>query len=136
MKQREWERSVGGLRPVETRPTRLRFRQRVLPWPSSQFPPHTVAARHHPRTRPPPPTMLSRLPATVSLLRRSFREPRGFSSSASSVLSSSKETADGKLVASVLFERLPVVIPKIHPVVYAFQEFSYGRSTQVRSLLI
>ena len=29
-----------------------------------------------------------------------------------------------KIVASVLFERLPVVIPKIDPVVYAFQEFS------------
>ena len=29
-----------------------------------------------------------------------------------------------KVVASVLFERLPVVIPKIDPVVYAFQEFS------------
>lgn len=29
-----------------------------------------------------------------------------------------------KIVASVLFERLPVVVPKIDPVVYAFQEFS------------
>uniref|UniRef100_A0A2N9HTB7 Uncharacterized protein n=1 Tax=Fagus sylvatica TaxID=28930 RepID=A0A2N9HTB7_FAGSY len=29
-----------------------------------------------------------------------------------------------KIVASVLFKRLPVVIPKIDPVVYAFQEFS------------
>jgi large subunit ribosomal protein L46 len=37
-----------------------------------------------------------------------------------------KEGGDGKLVASVMFERLPVVIPKIHPVVYAFQEFSYA----------
>nr|ACL52893.1 unknown [Zea mays] len=73
--------------------------------------------------------MLSRLPATVSLLRRSLREPRGFSSS---VLASSKETADGKLVASVLFERLPVVIPKIHPVVYAFQEFSFRWRQQYR----
>ncbi|RHN49554.1 hypothetical protein MtrunA17_Chr7g0275741 [Medicago truncatula] len=26
-----------------------------------------------------------------------------------------------KMVASVLFERLPVVIPKIDPIVYAFQ---------------
>ncbi|KAH0678406.1 hypothetical protein KY284_019491 [Solanum tuberosum] len=29
-----------------------------------------------------------------------------------------------KIVASVLFERLPVVVPKIDPTVYAFQEFS------------
>lgn len=28
------------------------------------------------------------------------------------------------IVASVLFERLPVVVPKIDPVVFAFQEFS------------
>jgi len=33
-------------------------------------------------------------------------------------------TKPEKIVASVLFERLPVVIPKIDPVVYAFQEFS------------
>ncbi|KAG5005668.1 hypothetical protein JHK85_024210 [Glycine max] len=33
-------------------------------------------------------------------------------------------TSSENLVASVLFERLPVVIPKIDPVVYAFQEFS------------
>lgn len=33
-------------------------------------------------------------------------------------------TSSEKMVASVLFERLPVVIPKIDPVVYAFQEFS------------
>lgn len=30
-----------------------------------------------------------------------------------------------KIVASVLFERLPVIIPKIDPAVYAFQEFSF-----------
>ncbi|TXG61497.1 hypothetical protein EZV62_012860 [Acer yangbiense] len=34
-------------------------------------------------------------------------------------------TSSEKIVASVLFERLPVVIPKIDPVVYAFQEFSF-----------
>ncbi|QHO51940.1 39S ribosomal protein [Arachis hypogaea] len=34
-------------------------------------------------------------------------------------------TSSEKLVASVLFERLPVVIPKVDPVVYAFQEFSF-----------
>lgn len=33
-------------------------------------------------------------------------------------------TISDKIVASVLFERLPVVIPKIDPVIYAFQEFS------------
>jgi large subunit ribosomal protein L46 len=57
------------------------------------------------------------------LFFRSLRRARGFSSSASSA---AKEGGDGKLVASVMFERLPVVIPKIHPVVYAFQEFSYA----------
>ncbi|XP_073038981.1 large ribosomal subunit protein mL46-like isoform X2 [Primulina eburnea] len=35
------------------------------------------------------------------------------------------KSGDEKIVASVLFERLPVVIPKINPVVYAFQEFSF-----------
>ncbi|KAK7292733.1 hypothetical protein RJT34_15585 [Clitoria ternatea] len=34
-------------------------------------------------------------------------------------------TSSENLVASVLFERLPVVIPKVDPVVYAFQEFSF-----------
>ncbi|CAL1408152.1 unnamed protein product [Linum trigynum] len=34
-------------------------------------------------------------------------------------------TNSDKIVASVLFERLPVVVPKIDPVVYAFQEFSF-----------
>lgn len=37
-----------------------------------------------------------------------------------------------KIVASVLFERLPVVIPKIDPVVYAFQEFSFRWRQQFR----
>ncbi|XP_020273854.1 39S ribosomal protein L46, mitochondrial-like [Asparagus officinalis] len=36
------------------------------------------------------------------------------------------------IVASVLFERLPVVIPKIDPVVYAFQEFSLRWQQQYR----
>jgi len=34
-------------------------------------------------------------------------------------------TGSEKMVASVLFERLPVVIPKIDPNVYVFEEFSY-----------
>uniref|UniRef100_A0A2P2ILD4 DECOY n=1 Tax=Rhizophora mucronata TaxID=61149 RepID=A0A2P2ILD4_RHIMU len=37
-----------------------------------------------------------------------------------------------KIVASVLFERLPVVIPKIDPVVFAFQEFSFRWGQQYR----
>jgi large subunit ribosomal protein L46 len=37
----------------------------------------------------------------------------------------STTTSSDKMVASVLFERLHVVIPKIDPIVYAFQEFSY-----------
>lgn len=36
------------------------------------------------------------------------------------------------IVAAVLFERLPVVIPKIDPVVYAFQEFSLRWGQQYR----
>ncbi|MBA0692927.1 hypothetical protein Goarm_022694, partial [Gossypium armourianum] len=43
-------------------------------------------------------------------LVRPFMGVRGFSSTSK------------KIVASVLFERLPVVIPKLDPVVYAFQE--------------
>ncbi|XP_045794910.1 54S ribosomal protein L17, mitochondrial-like [Trifolium pratense] len=43
------------------------------------------------------------------------RRRRGFSTA----------TTSDKMVASVLFERLPVVIPKIDPIVYAFQEFSF-----------
>ncbi|KAG1363790.1 hypothetical protein COCNU_11G006170 [Cocos nucifera] len=50
--------------------------------------------------------------SAAPLLLRTLRW-RGFSSSSSD-----------KIVAAVLFERLPVVIPKIDPVVYAFQEFS------------
>ncbi|XP_020090793.1 39S ribosomal protein L46, mitochondrial [Ananas comosus] len=37
-----------------------------------------------------------------------------------------------KIVAAVLFERLPVVVPKIDPVVYAFQEFSFRWRQQYR----
>lgn len=52
-----------------------------------------------------------------AILARSLSSTRGYSSSSSS--------GSDKIVASVLFERLPVVIPKIDPVVYAFQEFSF-----------
>ncbi|MBA0625010.1 hypothetical protein Godav_010269 [Gossypium davidsonii] len=44
-------------------------------------------------------------------LVRPFMGVRGFSSTSK------------KIVASVLFERLPVVIPKLDPVVYAFKSF-------------
>ncbi|KDP46856.1 hypothetical protein JCGZ_24065 [Jatropha curcas] len=43
-------------------------------------------------------------------------------------------TKSEKIVASVLFERLPVVVPKIDPVVYAFQEFSFRWRQQYRRL--
>lgn len=33
-------------------------------------------------------------------------------------------TASDLRIAAVLFERLPVVVEKINPVVYAFEEFS------------
>ncbi|KAL2535283.1 decoy [Forsythia ovata] len=45
--------------------------------------------------------------------------------------STSKNNND-KIVASVVFERLPVVIPKIDPAVYAFQEFSFRWRQQYR----
>ena len=52
---------------------------------------------------------------TLTSLARSLPPARGLSTSASE---------GEQIVASVLFERLPVVVPKIDPVVYAFQEFS------------
>ncbi|RZC62148.1 hypothetical protein C5167_023928 [Papaver somniferum] len=52
---------------------------------------------------------------------RSLKSTRGFCTA----------NAD-KIVAAVLFERLPVVVPKIDPVVYAFQEFSYRWGQQYR----
>ncbi|KAK9076385.1 hypothetical protein SSX86_004719 [Deinandra increscens subsp. villosa] len=45
---------------------------------------------------------------------------------------STKGADTEKLVASVLFERLPVVIPKIDPLVYGFQEFSFRWRQQFR----
>ncbi|XP_010559102.1 PREDICTED: 54S ribosomal protein L17, mitochondrial [Tarenaya hassleriana] len=41
-------------------------------------------------------------------------------------------TSSDKIVASVVFERLPIVLPKIDPVVYAFQEFSFRWGQQYR----
>uniref|UniRef100_A0ACD5VE11 Uncharacterized protein n=1 Tax=Avena sativa TaxID=4498 RepID=A0ACD5VE11_AVESA len=70
--------------------------------------------------------MLPRSPASL----RPLRWARGFSSSSSP--SPSASAAEGKIVASVVFERLPVVIPKISPVVYAFQEFSFRWRQQYR----
>ncbi|KAK5835847.1 hypothetical protein PVK06_011560 [Gossypium arboreum] len=53
-------------------------------------------------------------------LVRPFMGVRGFSSTSK------------KIVASVLFERLPAIIPKLDPVVYAFQEFSFRWRQQHR----
>ncbi|CAH9123704.1 unnamed protein product [Cuscuta epithymum] len=44
----------------------------------------------------------------------------------------STSSGGDKVVASVLFERLPVVVPKIDPIVYAFQEFSFRWRQQYR----
>ncbi|KAA0057556.1 54S ribosomal protein L17 [Cucumis melo var. makuwa] len=41
-------------------------------------------------------------------------------------------TNSEKIVANVLFERLPIVIPKIDPVVYAFTEFRFRWQQQYR----
>ncbi|KAH9611767.1 hypothetical protein KSS87_009031 [Heliosperma pusillum] len=45
---------------------------------------------------------------------------------------SSTTTTTDKIIASVLFERLPIVIPKIDPLLYAFQEFSFRWKQQFR----
>ncbi|GFY97376.1 decoy [Actinidia rufa] len=58
---------------------------------------------------------------SATMLSRSLMATRGFCTS-----------SNDKIVASVLFERLPVVIPKIDPVVYAFQEFSFRWGQQYR----
>ncbi|KAG8076110.1 hypothetical protein GUJ93_ZPchr0006g41431 [Zizania palustris] len=78
--------------------------------------------------------MLLRSPARSSLHLRALLRARGFSSSSLSSPSVSAAAGgdDGKIVASVLFERLPIVVPKIHPVVYAFQEFSFRWRQQYR----
>ncbi|CAK7324079.1 unnamed protein product [Dovyalis caffra] len=57
---------------------------------------------------------------SLTLLAQSLVTKRGFC------------TKPEKIVASVLFERLPVVVPKIDPVVYAFQEFSFRWRQQYR----
>ncbi|GMH24492.1 hypothetical protein Nepgr_026335 [Nepenthes gracilis] len=61
-----------------------------------------------------------------STLVRSLLTIRGFCTS--------KSSKSEKIIASVLFERLPVVIPKIDPVVYAFQEFSFRWKQQYRRI--
>ncbi|CAL9047459.1 uncharacterized protein LOC135620044 [Musa acuminata AAA Group] len=58
-----------------------------------------------------------------------LRSRRFASSTAVSGISSS---SSDKIVAAVLFERLPVVIPKIEPIVYAFREFSFRWRQQYR----
>ncbi|OVA13784.1 Ribosomal protein L46 [Macleaya cordata] len=57
----------------------------------------------------------------LTLFTQSLRTTRGFCTS-----------NPDKVVAAVLFERLPVVIPKIDPVVYAFQEFTFRWGQQYR----
>nr|XP_043621572.1 39S ribosomal protein L46, mitochondrial [Erigeron canadensis] len=54
---------------------------------------------------------------------------RGF---CTSTTTKSVDNNNEKIVASVLFERLPVIIPQIDPVVYAFQEFSFRWRQQFR----
>lgn len=55
------------------------------------------------------------------LARPVLKAARGFATSASK---SGGGGGGEKIVAAVLFERPPVVFSKIHPTVYAFQEFS------------
>ncbi|XP_008233590.1 PREDICTED: 39S ribosomal protein L46, mitochondrial [Prunus mume] len=62
---------------------------------------------------------------TITILRGPLVRDRGFSTSSSS---------SEKIVASVLFERLPVIIPKIDPVVYAYQEFAFRWRQQYRRI--
>ncbi|CDP08755.1 unnamed protein product [Coffea canephora] len=65
----------------------------------------------------------------TSLVGRRQLRTRGFCSSSSRAANTG---GDDKIIASVVFERLPVVIPKIDPVVYAFQEFSFRWQQQYR----
>ncbi|KAL4563769.1 hypothetical protein LXL04_027814 [Taraxacum kok-saghyz] len=65
-------------------------------------------------------------------MQRSCRSLSTFLSSNRGFCTSSKAFINDKIVASVLFERLPVVIPKIDPVVYGFQEFSFRWRQQFR----
>ncbi|CAO2827374.1 unnamed protein product [Amaranthus hypochondriacus] len=51
-----------------------------------------------------------------------------------SIRSFSSDSTSDKIVASVLFERLPVVIPQIDPIIYAFQEFSIRWKQQYRRM--
>ncbi|KAK9280031.1 hypothetical protein L1049_013716 [Liquidambar formosana] len=65
----------------------------------------------------------SKMQKSVTLLARSLARTRGFCTANTE-----------EIVASVLFERLPVVIPKIDPVIYAFQEFSFRWQQQYRRI--
>ncbi|CAH1447873.1 unnamed protein product [Lactuca virosa] len=65
-------------------------------------------------------------------MQRSSRILSRFLASNRGYCTSSKGSENDKIVASVLFERLPVVIPKIDPVVYGFQEFSFRWRQQFR----
>ncbi|KAL4563783.1 hypothetical protein LXL04_027829 [Taraxacum kok-saghyz] len=65
-------------------------------------------------------------------MQRSCRSLSRFLASNRGFCTSSKGYGNDKIVAYVLFERLPVVIPKIDPVVYGFQEFSFRWRQQFR----
>ncbi|CAA3012463.1 39S ribosomal L46, mitochondrial-like, partial [Olea europaea subsp. europaea] len=66
-----------------------------------------------------------RRPTLYLRLAQCLVTERGFCTSAS-------KNGNDKIIASVVFERLPVVIPKIDPAVYAFQEFSFRWRQQYR----
>ncbi|KAL4563781.1 hypothetical protein LXL04_027827 [Taraxacum kok-saghyz] len=65
-------------------------------------------------------------------MQRSCRSLSRFLASNRGFCTSSKGSRNDKIVASVLFERLSVVIPKIDAVVYGFQEFSFRWRQQFR----
>ncbi|URE28795.1 hypothetical protein MUK42_32833 [Musa troglodytarum] len=56
-----------------------------------------------------------------------LRSPRFSSLADGSFGGGASRRVSEKIAVAVLFERLPVVIPKTDPVAYAFQELSYRR---------
>ncbi|KMZ62985.1 hypothetical protein ZOSMA_42G00260 [Zostera marina] len=59
---------------------------------------------------------ISRSQPTSSVLLRSLR---------SFCASTETNSSPDKIVAAVVFERLPIVVPKIHPTYYMFQQFAF-----------
>eukprot|EP01018_Ginkgo_biloba_P018652 Gb_35299 [translate_table: standard] len=68
----------------------------------------------------------SRLRSGVSTARRIKL------STASEIKQEEKDEINEKLVAAVLFERLPVILPKVHPAISTFREFSFQWQQQYR----